>query len=133
MTDASDVPQRLGAEESHLYTSLIWAAEVDRALKSGLQKTIRDLREHWKEIKVLPDYGTPGQLKENVDEALQQISERLEQENFYAHSADLNSTLTTITTYVHDAVIQMTEDLKGNIKAGQQELQQLYELSLIHI
>ena len=40
LTDASDAPQRLGAEESPLYSGLKWATEVDRALKNGLEATV---------------------------------------------------------------------------------------------
>lgn len=58
--DASDVPQRLGSADSTLYTNLKWAGEVSLALKNGLERTIRELREHWKEIQALPDTGTPG-------------------------------------------------------------------------
>lgn len=126
-TDASDVPQRLGSEESSLYTSLKWAADVTLALKNGLEATIRDLREHWKEIKSLPDSGIPGQLKGDVEEALSQISERLGQENFYQHSADLSSTLTSIKTHLRDAIIQMLEAQKRTIKTAQQDLPGLFE------
>mgnify|MGYP001224115647 CR=1 FL=1 len=126
-TDASDVPQRLGSPDSTLFNNMRWAADVSLALKNGLEKTIQDLREHWKEIKALPDYGTPGQLKTAVEETLQTIAERLEQESFYTHSADLNTALTQIKALVRDAVQKMMAEQKETIRAAQQELPRLYE------
>lgn len=126
-TDASDVPQRLGSEESSLFTSLKWAADVTLALKNGLEVTIRDLREHWKEIKSLPDSGIPGQLKSDVEESLAQIGERLGQENFYQHNADLSSTLTSIKNHLRDAIVQMLDAQKSTIKVAKQDLPGLFE------
>jgi hypothetical protein len=126
-TDASDVPQRLGSPDSTLYNSLKWAAEASLALKNGLEKTIQELREHWKEIRALPDSSTPGQLKTEVEEALQAIAERLGQEHFYTQAADLNSGLTQIKSLVRSAVRQMMDDQMDTIRAAQQELQGLYE------
>ncbi len=126
-TDASDVPQRLGSPESTLYDRLKWAGEVTLALKNGLEATIRELREHWKEIKALPDTGIPGQLTAEVEEALQPIAERLGQDNFYAHTADLNTALTTIKNHARDAAIKMSEAEVLTIHTAQETLQQLYE------
>jgi len=126
-TDASDVPQRLGGAESSLYSGLKWAGEVALALKNGLEKTIRELREHWKEITALPDTGAPGQLKSDVEEVLQPIAERLKQDNFYAHSADLNTALTTIKNHARDAAINMNDTQTLSIHAAQDELQMVYE------
>jgi hypothetical protein len=126
-TDASDVPQRLGSEESSLFTSLKWAADVTLALKNGLEVTIRDLREHWKEIRALPDSGIPGQLRNDVEESLAQIGERLGQENFYQHSADLSSALTSIKNHLRDAIDQMMDAQKNTIKIAKQDLPGLFE------
>lgn len=61
LTDASDAPQRFGDPESALYEALKWAREVDLALtQQGLEKTIRDLQPHRREIPALPDFGIPG-------------------------------------------------------------------------
>jgi hypothetical protein len=126
-TDASDVPQRLGSADSTLYKSLKWASEVSLALTNGLEKTIRELREHWKEILALPDTGTPGQLRAEVEEALQPIAERLGQDNFYVHTADLNTTLTTIKNHAREAALKMRDVQTLSIHAAQETLQQLYE------
>lgn len=126
-TDASDVPQRLGSLDSSLRDQLKWAGEVTRALKNGLETTIRDLREHWKEIMALPGTGIPGQLKIEAEEALQPIAERLAQDNFYAHTADLNTALTAIKNLVRNTAAKMAEVQVLTIHAAQEALQQLYE------
>lgn len=125
--DASDVPQRMGSADSTFYNNLKWASEVTLALKNGLERTIRELREHWKEIQALPDSGTPGQLRTDVEETLQSIAERLGQDNFYNHTADLNSSLTQIKTLVSSVTRQMMEEQKDTIRVAQRELQRLYE------
>lgn len=121
-TDASDVPQRLGAEDSSLFNDLDWAAKITKALMEGLEKTIKDLREHWKEIKVLPDSGLPGELKDNVTEQLSLISNRLNQDNFYAFGSELRSALTSIRALLSNTVTEMMNDQTGRIKATHQDI-----------
>ncbi|GAB1471750.1 BREX system P-loop protein BrxC [Chloroflexota bacterium] len=124
-TDGSDAPQRLGGADSTLYENLKWAAQVYTALNNGLEVTVRNLREHWREIKPLPDTGTPGALRSNVEDALNQINDRLGQNNFYAHTADLNSTLTQIKSLVQKAVTQLSDEQQEKIRAAQKEMQEL--------
>jgi len=127
--DASDAPQRLGAEESALYAGLTWASEVDRALKNGLEGAIRDLQEHRREIALLPDTGVPGQLRADLQDELAQIGERLSQDNFYRHAADLNSALTAIKARTRTAAVAMAAEQKITIKEAEQDLAQLPEWS----
>jgi hypothetical protein len=126
-TDGSDVPQRLGGADSLLYENLKWAAQVHTALNNGLETTIRNLREHWREIKALPETGTPGALRVNVEETLNQVSDRLGQNNFYTHAADLNSALTQIKSLVQNSVSQLSSEQQEKIRAAQKEVQELYE------
>jgi len=126
-SDASDVPQRLGSAESSLYSALKWAGEAALALKNGLEKTIGELRVHWNEIRSLPNVGAPGQLKKEVEEILQPIAGRLEQDNFYAHAVDINTALTQIKNHTRDAAINMDEAQTFSIHAAQEDLQMVYE------
>ena len=82
LTDASDAPQRLGAEDSYLYQTLIWAAAVHNALRQGLEKTITGLRNHLRAIEQLPESGTPGQLRADLADDLDLLKQRLAQETF---------------------------------------------------
>jgi len=128
-TDASDAPLRLGAENSALYTNLKWATDVSRALKNGLEGTIRELNEHRDEITVLPDTGVPGQLRMDLQEELAQIIQRLSQDSFFQHAADLNSALTTVKTRTRDATAAMAAEQKTTIKEAEQDLARLPEWS----
>jgi len=125
LTDASDAPQRLGAEESPLYSGLKWATEVDRALKNGLEATVRDLQRHRREIEALPDSGVPGQLRHDLAEELTQVAQRLGQQDFHAQAADLNSALTAIKARTRDAAAAMAQAQKHAIKETADELQRL--------
>jgi hypothetical protein len=129
LTDASDAPQRLGSEESPLYDGLKWAIEVDRALKNGLESTIRDLQQHRREIEALPDSGVPGQLRQDLAEELTQLAQRLAQNDFYAHASDLATVLTAIKARTRDAAIEMASAQRQVIKEAADELQQMPQWS----
>lgn len=126
-TDASDAPQRLGGEESSLYEALQWAGEVDRALRQGLEETIRSLQLHRREINSLPNSGVPGRLREELAEELDHLAQRLGKDDFYKHAADLNTMLTTIKARTRDAAISMAEAQKNTIRAGEEDLRRLPE------
>ena len=126
-TDASDAPQRLGAETSALYDHLKWALEVKRALDNGLDATLRDLQTHRRDLASLPDTGVPGDLRRDLAEELVTLAERLAKEDFYRHAADFNSLLTHLKGRVRDAVITLSEQQKLRLKEGAEDLQRIAE------
>jgi hypothetical protein len=126
-TDASDAPQRLGAETSAIYDNLKWAQEVKRVLDNGLDTTLRDLQAHRRDIEALPDTGVPGELRREIAEDLATLSERLGKEDFYKHTADFNSQLTHLKSRVRDAVITLSDQQKLRLKEGVEELQRIPE------
>ena len=126
-TDASDAPQRLGAETSAIYDNLKWALEVKRALDNGLDATLRDLQAHRRDIEALPDTGVPGELRRELAEDLGTLSERLGKEDFYKRTADFNSQLTHLKGRVRDAVITLSEQQKLRLKEGVEDLQRIPE------
>lgn len=126
-TDASDAPQRLGADASALFDNLRWALEVKRSLDNGLDETVRELQSHRQDIQALPDTGVPGELRNELSEDLSTLSDRLKMEEFFKHSADFNSQLTHIKSHVREAVISLSEQQKLRIKEGAEELQRVTE------
>lgn len=126
-TDASDAPQRLGAETSAIYDNLKWVLEVKRVLDNGLDVTLRDLQAHRRDIEALPDTGVPGELRRELSEDLGTLSERLDKEDFYKHTADFNSQLTHLKGRVRDAVITLSEEQKLRLKDGVEDLQRVPE------
>jgi hypothetical protein len=126
-TDASDAPQRLGAETSALYDNLTWALDVKRALDNGLDATLRDLQAHRRDIDALPDTGVPGELRRELAEDLETLSERLGKEDFYKHATDFNSQLTHVKARVRDAVIRLSEQQRLRLKEGVEDLQRIPE------
>jgi len=128
-TDASDAPQRLGAETSALYDNLKWALEVKRVLDNGLDGTLRNLQSHRQNIESLPDTGVPGELRKELDEDLSSLSDRLRKDDFHKHITDFNSLLTHIESRVRHSVLAFSEQQKLRIKEGIEDLQRLPEWS----
>lgn len=126
-TDASDAPQRLGAESSAIYDNLKWALEVKRVLDNGLDDVLRDLQVHRREIESLPDTGVPGDMRRELADELDTLSERFGREDFYLHVADFNSQLTNLRGRVRDAVVTIGEQQKLRLKEGVEELQRIPE------
>lgn len=127
LVDASDAPQRLGAEDSAIYDNLKWASEVKRALINGVDSTVRELQSHRLDIEGLPTTGAPGDLKNELSEELTQLSERLGKEDFFKHSADLNTLLTSIKARVRETVKSVSDHQNARLKEGVEELQRVPE------
>ena len=125
--DASDAPQRLGAETSIMYDNLKWALEVKRALDGGLDHTLLELRNHRRQIESLPDMGVPGGLRSKVTEDLASLSERLKTEDFHRHTADFSSLLTRLKGRVREAVIELTGQQIQRLREGAEEFQRIPE------
>jgi hypothetical protein len=128
-TDASDAPQRLGAVDSTIYDNLKWALEVKRALDNGLDNTVRELQSHKQDIETLPDTGVPGELRNELSEDLSTLTDRLNKEDFFKHTADFSSLLTHIKGRVREAVISLSDQQKQRLKGGAKELQRIIEWS----
>jgi hypothetical protein len=126
-TDASDAPQRLGAENSAIYDNLKWAFEVKRALDNGLEGALRELQSHRHDLEALPDTGVPGDLRKDLGEDLSGLSERLNKEDFFKHAVDFNSLLTHLKSRIRDAVFSLSGQQKLRLKEGVEDLQRLPE------
>lgn len=125
--DASDMPQRLGAEASVLYDNLKWAGEIKRALENGLDTTVRELQAHSAEVEALPSSGIPGELKNDLREDLNLLSDRFSQEDFFRHAADLNSLLTRLKARVRAGAQAMSKHQEQRLQDAAAGLQRLPE------
>ena len=54
----------------------------------------------------LPNSGVPGELKSELSDDIEQLQQRLKQEDFHTHQADLSTLLANIKTRVADAAEQ---------------------------
>lgn len=122
LSDASDAPERLGGEDSALYENLRWAREVAKALDNGLESTIRQMQEHQREIKQLPNTGVPATLQQELAEDLSHLEQRLNQYDFYSHGPDFNTLLTKMQSCVRDAVREMATQQQQRVKQGADDL-----------
>ena len=126
-SDASDAPRQLGASESVLYDGLKWAQAAKMALAEGLETTIKAVREHQRTIEGLPSSGIPGTLKEETAADLAFLAERLGKNDFYKHTADLNTTLTGLKGRLSDAAKAMNEAQKHGLHDAEQDLKRVPE------
>ena len=113
LADASDAPRRLGSEPSPLHKSLMWAGEVDLALRNGLEKTVRELRGYRDAVAAA---GASDELNHAAAAELAQAAERLAQANFYQHAADLNTLLTTIKARMREAIVRQQQALSELVR-----------------
>jgi predicted transcriptional regulator len=120
--DCSDAIQRMGAEASPLYSNLKWAAEVKANLEHGLETTLLELNAKCKGIANLPNSGVPGELKSELSDDVEQLQQRLKQEDFHKHQADLSTMLANIKNRVADAASKMNQDVELSLKNAQDEL-----------
>jgi hypothetical protein len=127
LTDASDAPRRLGNEQSELFDSLKWAAEVKLNMGQGLEQILHDLRQHCTALENLPNVALVTALKEELSEALVLIKERLQQVDFYRFAVDFSASLTNIRARIRDTVIAMKDLLKTRIQESELDLKRVPE------
>lgn len=122
MSDCSDAPQRLGAEESQVFKSLQWATAIQQSFRQGLDKTLKSLGNLINSINTLPDSGIPGQLKQSANEEIEVFNEKIKKYDFYEHSADFNSTLTSLNTFISSSVEELQKQQEQSIEQAQTEV-----------
>ncbi|MCF1459045.1 MAG: hypothetical protein LPH21_16330, partial [Shewanella sp.] len=122
LSDCSEAPQRLGAEESQVFKSLQWATAVQLSFKQGLDDTLRALKSLIEAIDGLPSSGIPGQLKTDVAEELSVFSDQIKKSDFYEHSADFNSTFTRLKSSVSSAVVSLQAEQEKRVEQAQAEV-----------
>ncbi|HPG58613.1 MAG TPA: BREX system P-loop protein BrxC, partial [Candidatus Wallbacteria bacterium] len=121
-TDGSDVYKLFGGVESELCEKLKWAGEIEKSFSHGLDKTLSDLKKHYDEINDMPDCDIPQKLKNDLSDEFEKYKDIISGENFYGHSTDLNSLLTSIKSKVRKAAEQMIGEQKKSIDSLKQEL-----------
>ena len=130
LSDASDAPQRFGAEDSSLYDGIKWAQAVRLAFDNGLNDVIRSLREIQRSLGEMPNTGVPGELRAEVYEDVEMIEDRLRQDDFYRFQPDLNSVRTSIEGRVASAVGTMQATIARRLQEVEQDFQRMPEWSM---
>lgn len=130
MSDASDAPQRFGAEQSPLYDGLKWAIAARTALNQGLDATVRELRMLAGAITDLPHTGAPGELRAAAGEELGVVADRLSSENFIKQGPDLGTALTSLQASVASTVKGMAQSQAQRLQEAAEDIQRLPEWPL---
>ena len=122
LSDASDAPQRFGAEQSPLYDGLKWAIAAKAAFDQGLGETVKALRDLENGIAELPGTGVPKDLREAARDDLDAVADMLTQDDFFKRKADLSTRRTAIEGRVAEAVSAMRGAQTERINATEGEL-----------
>jgi hypothetical protein len=130
MSDASDAPQRFGAEDSPLYDGLKWAIAARTALDQGLNGTVRQLRTLAEAIRELPATGAPGELRTATDDDLKAVETKLSSDDFIKHGPDLSTALTGLEASVASTVRAMARTQAQRLREASQDIERLPEWSL---
>ena len=129
LTDSSDAPRVFGAENSTLFDELKWAQKVKLAFDQKLDSTIRHVRELQREFVSLPKTGAPGELVKSVEEDMEAINDRLSQQSFFDHTADISTKRTNIENLVTETVRTMASEQTGHITEAADDLARIPEWS----
>jgi len=125
--DASDAPRRIGSDESTLYANLKWASNLKQSLDEGLEDILRQLLSHLSEIDLLPESGTPGLLKIELVDEINQLKARLASMDFFNYSSEFASSLTYLKVRVRDTSKKMEIEQQNRIKEGEKDLIRIVE------
>lgn len=129
LSDASDAPQRFGAEKSPLYDALKWAIAAKLAFDHGIADTVKALRSLQRGVDELPNTGAPKELRDVAGEDLVAMADILAQDDFFKRKADLNTRKTTIESRVAEAVAAMRATQAERLLAAESELALIPEWS----
>ncbi len=127
LSDASDAPQRFGAEQSPLYDGLKWARAAKLAFDHGIGDAVKQLRAIERDISELPGTGVPRDLRESVREDLNVASDILTRDDFFKHKADLSTRITAIEVKIAESVKAMRAAQSERLLAAEQDLSLLPE------
>ena len=122
LSDASDAPQRFGAEQSQLYDALKWATAARLAFDQGIADTVKALRDLQRGIDDLPSTGAPKDLRDAAQEDLDAVVDILAKDDFFKCKADLNTRRTAIEARVATAVAAMRAAQAERVLAAESEL-----------
>ena len=110
--DGSDAIKRLGAINSPLYDSLIWAKKLKKALDNGLRERLVYLKRLRGDIADLPDSGEPARLKTSAEENLLSIDDILKRESFFEEASSLGTLSGEIDKLVGNTVQNLISEQK---------------------
>jgi hypothetical protein len=130
LSDASDAPQRFGAEDSLLYVGLKWGQAARVAFDHGLGDVVRALRDIQRYLAEMPNTGSPGELKAAVRDELDAVEDRLKQDDFYRFQPDLNSSKTAIEGRIAEAVRTTQAAIARRLEEAELDFQAMPEWSM---
>jgi hypothetical protein len=129
--DASDAAARLGSEECAPYDDLMWARQVAKALTGDLPTTARRANRALNEILKLPDIGPLADLRANTKEDLEKLREALRREDFFTHTADIQTQLSHVDIKIEQAAKLLGEEYAADLDSEKLRLEGRPEWKMI--
>ncbi len=120
-SDCSDAVTRLGGNDD-MYQGLLLASKLTLAFEQGLESTIADLNKTVEQISSLPKSGVLGQLQKETADEISQLKTRLAADDFFEHSTDYSTALTSLTTAVTETAKALEDEQKANVQAAKESL-----------
>ncbi len=102
--DASESTAWLGGVACPLYDDLLWARNVQKAFRNGIDTIIAEIQTHSDEIAALPDFGVTGKLLADTARARSEAQNFISRDDFYAVIPDLQNRLQTLQIAVENTV-----------------------------
>lgn len=125
--DCSDAVDQIGLADSEIYSGLLWAGKTQQAFDQGLGETLKELKTVIEQIESLPDSGVPGQLQTDTADEISHAKSRLTSNEFYDHGPDFASGLTSLSSAIGMAVVDLRGEQEQKIINHKETLQYLPE------
>ena len=129
--DASDAAARLGPESCQLYEDLLWARHVAKALAGDLPESVRLANRLLAEIPKLPDVGPLADLRCKSETVREAVAAILAREDFYAHSADLQTRRSELDRLVETTATALANEYEAFLETEKQLLESRSEWQAI--
>lgn len=122
--DASDAAARLGPEECTLFDDLLWARDLDKALKGHLPAIVRQANRYIEAIPKLPAVGPLAALQAEVQEDLGGLREVFAQADFFTKAPDIQSRVSRVEKAIETAATSLVAEYNADLESEKRRLEQ---------
>ena len=123
--DASDAAARLGSADCPLFEDLLWARDLDKALKGHLPDCVRRANRHLAAIPKLPNLGPLASLQSGAKDDLAALREAFAQIDFYTQAPDIQTRVSRVEQAVATAATALAAEYSADLETEKRRLEQL--------
>lgn len=122
--DASDAAARLGPEECPLFENLLWARDLDKALKGHLPAIVRRANRCIDAIPKLPAVGPLAALQTEVQQDLAGLREVFAQSDFFNKAPDIQGRVSRVEKAIETAATALVAEYNADLESEKRRLEQ---------